>query len=135
MDDAEKTAGDKILRGVAAGAEIRKGVHFSAPRGTCSWSNPHSVLMVDCGRGGEQTRALLRIAEYRGQPIETVCYSHGHGGYNFGVPAIKRTTTNEGTFRLLVTAKRKETLRSLPCYGTVQKSRGDAISWASLKPL
>lgn len=98
MNDTEKTAGEKILRGAAAGAQIRKGVHLLSAQGhVLVVELPHSVLMVDCGRGGEQTRALLReLRNITDKPIETVCYSHGHGGYNFGVPAIRAHNHERG---------------------------------------
>ncbi len=91
MADQEKNAGDKILKGVAAGAQIRKGAHLLSAQGhVLVVELPHSVVMVDCGRGGQQTQALLKeLRAITDKPIETVCYSHGHGGYNFGVPAIR----------------------------------------------
>ena len=98
MADQEKTAGDKILKGVGAGSRIRKGVHLLSAQGhVLVVELPHSVVMVDCGRGGEQTRALLKeLRAITDKPIETVCYSHGHGGYNFGVPAIKAHNRERG---------------------------------------
>ena len=69
MDDTEKTAGEKILRGVAAGAEIRKGVHLLSAQGhVLVVELPHSVLH---GRLRARWRAdpglAQGIAEYNGQ--------------------------------------------------------------------
>lgn len=98
MADQEKTASDKILKGMGAGSQIRKGVHLLSAQGhVLVVELSHSVVMVDCGRGGEQTRALLKeLRAITDKPIEAVCYSHGHGGYNFGVPAIKAHNRERG---------------------------------------
>ena len=45
------------------------------------------VVLVDTGRGGKMTEGM--IAELRtltDAPVSAICYSHGHVGYNAGLP-------------------------------------------------
>ncbi len=45
------------------------------------------VILVDSGAGGSRTDAMISsLRERTRAPIHAICYSHGHLGYNAGVP-------------------------------------------------
>jgi uncharacterized sulfatase len=45
------------------------------------------VVMVDAGPGGGRSRKMITaLRERTSAPVWAICYSHGHGGYNAGVP-------------------------------------------------
>lgn len=98
MAKEENNAGASILNGVAGGTTVKEGVHLLSAQGhVLVIELSDSVVMVDCGRGGKQTEELL--AQLRGitdKPISALCYSHGHGGYNYGVPVIQAHNSERG---------------------------------------
>ena len=48
---------------------------------------PNGVVVVDTGPGGRKTDKMIRaLRVVTNSPVIAICYSHGHFGYNFGVP-------------------------------------------------
>ena len=71
-----------------ASVEVTPGVWLLAAQGNAfAVETPDGVVLVDTGPGGRKTDGM--IAELRTRtdaPVAAICYSHGHFGYNFGVP-------------------------------------------------
>jgi uncharacterized sulfatase len=71
-----------------AGTEVTPGVWLLPSQGNgFAVETPDGVVVIDTGPGGKQTddmiAALRALTE---APVIAICYSHGHFGYNFGVP-------------------------------------------------
>ena len=48
---------------------------------------PDGVVVVDTGPGGRRTDEMIAaLRAVTDSPVIAICYSHGHFGYNFGVP-------------------------------------------------
>lgn len=67
---------------------VSPGVWILAAQGNAlAIETADGVVLVDSGRGGQMTAGM--IAELRTlteAPVTTICYSHGHVGYNAGLP-------------------------------------------------
>ncbi len=51
------------------------------------------VVLVDTGRGGKMTeRMIAELRTLTDAPVSAICYSHGHVGYNAGLPSGSTTT-------------------------------------------
>ncbi len=64
------------------------GVHTLGGQGnTLAIETARGVVIVDGGPGGGVTRAMIsRLRELSAAPVLAIVYSHGHSGYNAGVP-------------------------------------------------
>ena len=67
---------------------VTDGVWVLAAQGNAlAIETDQGVVLVDTGRGGKMTEGM--IAELRtltDAPVSAICYSHGHVGYNAGLP-------------------------------------------------
>jgi uncharacterized sulfatase len=68
--------------------EVTPGVWLLPAQGNgFAVETPEGVLLVDTGPGGGETDAMIAALRTRTDaPVAAICYSHGHFGYNFGVP-------------------------------------------------
>ena len=71
-----------------AGTEVTPGVWLLPAQGNAfAVETPDGVVLVDTGPGGHKTEKMIAALRARTDaPIAAICYSHGHFGYNFGVP-------------------------------------------------
>lgn len=65
----------------------------------------HEFLIVDSGPSPAMAAdALNRLREHADKPVRWIVYSHGHLGYNYGVPGIVRAAAERGEPRPTVIA-------------------------------
>jgi alkyl sulfatase BDS1-like metallo-beta-lactamase superfamily hydrolase len=85
----KKRASPNILGGTEGVKEVVPGVHILPGQGNClAVDLGHGMLLVDSGPGGPATDAMISsLRELSQKPVEAICYSHGHAGYNAGIPA------------------------------------------------
>jgi uncharacterized sulfatase len=85
----KKRASPNILGGTEGVKEVAPGVHILPGQGNClAVDLGHGMLLVDSGPGGPATDAMISsLRELSQKPVEAICYSHGHAGYNAGIPA------------------------------------------------
>ncbi|GAA5236232.1 MBL fold metallo-hydrolase [Verticiella sediminum] len=66
---------------------------------------PDSLLLVDTGPGGKVTRGMIaHLREHLPQPLGAIAYSHGHIGYNAGLPLWLADAAERGHARPRVIA-------------------------------
>ena len=89
MADKKKTVSRNLLGGTEGVKEVAPGVHILPGQGNClAVDLGDSIVLVDSGPGGPTTRAMIAsLRELSQKPVEAICYSHGHAGYNAGIPA------------------------------------------------
>jgi len=70
------------------GFEVTAGVWILPAQGNAfAVETPEGVVLIDTGPGGPGTDAMIAALRARTDaPVFAICYSHGHFGYNFGVP-------------------------------------------------
>lgn len=122
MTKKDNNSEASILAGTAAGVPITEGVHILAAQGhVLVIELAESVIMVDCGRGGKQTQDLIsQLRAITNKPISTLCYSHGHGGYNFGVDVIRAHNSERGEAAPVLVAQENVVKR----YNRYRETRG-----------
>jgi uncharacterized sulfatase len=88
-DKKKKTAPRNILGGTEGVKEVANGVHILPGQGNClAVDLGDGIVLVDSGPGGPATDAMITsLRELSQKPVEAICYSHGHAGYNAGIPA------------------------------------------------
>ena len=71
-----------------ASVEVTPGVWVLAAQGNAfAVETPDGLVLVDTGPGGRKTdRMITELRTRTDAPVVAICYSHGHFGYNFGVP-------------------------------------------------
>jgi glyoxylase-like metal-dependent hydrolase (beta-lactamase superfamily II) len=71
-----------------AGTEVTPGVWILPAQGNAfAVETPEGVVLVDTGPGGSKTDDMISaLRVLTDAPVMAICYSHGHFGYNFGVP-------------------------------------------------
>lgn len=79
---AEQTASE------ATATEVTPGVWVLPSQGNgFGVETPDGVVVVDTGPGGKKTDEMIgALRAVTDSPVIAICYSHGHFGYNFGVP-------------------------------------------------
>lgn len=122
MTKPEDNEGAAVLKGAAAGVAVKDGVHILAAQGhVLVIELETSVVMVDCGRGGKQTHELIdQLRDITEKPISALCYSHGHGGYNFGVEVIRAHNQQRGDIEPKIIAHENVVRR----YNRYRETRG-----------
>jgi len=87
--DKKKNAPRNILGGTEGVKEVANGVHILPGQGNClAVDLGDGMLLVDSGPGGPATDAMITsLRELSQKPVGAICYSHGHAGYNAGIPA------------------------------------------------
>lgn len=82
----------------AAGTEVTPGVWVLPAQGNAfAVATTDGVVLVDTGPGGRTTDAMISALRARTDaPVVAICYSHGHFGYNFGVPQWLEHNTARG---------------------------------------
>ena len=75
-------------RKAPAGIEVTPGVWVLPSQGNgFAVETPDGVVVVDTGPGGRKTDQMIAaLRALTDSPVIAICYSHGHFGYNFGVP-------------------------------------------------
>ena len=75
-------------REAPSGTEVTPGVWLLPSQGNgFAVETPDGVVVVDTGPGGKQTDEMIAaLRALTDSPVIAICYSHGHFGYNFGVP-------------------------------------------------
>jgi glyoxylase-like metal-dependent hydrolase (beta-lactamase superfamily II) len=75
-------------REAPAGTEVTPGVWVLPSQGNgFGVETPEGVVVVDTGPGGRKTDEMIAaLRALTEAPVIAICYSHGHFGYNFGVP-------------------------------------------------
>jgi alkyl sulfatase BDS1-like metallo-beta-lactamase superfamily hydrolase len=75
-------------RAAPAGTEVTPGVWVLPSQGNgFAVETPDGVVVVDTGPGGRKTDEMIAaLRALTDAPVIAICYSHGHFGYNFGVP-------------------------------------------------
>lgn len=75
-------------RKAPAGIEVTRGVWVLPSQGNgFAVETPDGVVVVDTGPGGRKTDQMIAaLRALTDSPVIAICYSHGHFGYNFGVP-------------------------------------------------
>lgn len=71
-----------------ASAVVSEGVWVLAAQGNAfAVETAEGVVLVDTGPGGRKTeRMIAELRTLTEAPVAAICYSHGHVGYNVGVP-------------------------------------------------
>jgi alkyl sulfatase BDS1-like metallo-beta-lactamase superfamily hydrolase len=75
-------------REAPTGTEVTPGVWVLPSQGNgFAVETPDGVVVVDTGPGGRKTDEMIAaLRALTDSPVIAICYSHGHFGYNFGVP-------------------------------------------------
>jgi len=75
-------------REVPAATPVTPGVWLLPSQGNgFAVETPGGVITIDTGPGGRKTDDMIAaLRAVTGSPVIAICYSHGHFGYNFGVP-------------------------------------------------
>jgi alkyl sulfatase BDS1-like metallo-beta-lactamase superfamily hydrolase len=75
-------------RKALAGIEVTRGVWVLPSQGNgFGVETSDGVVVVDTGPGGRETDQMIAaLRALTDSPVIAICYSHGHFGYNFGVP-------------------------------------------------
>lgn len=78
----------ELISSDAGGIEVTPGVWILPGQGNAlAVKTDVGVVLVDTGPGGAQTEKMIAALRARTDaPVVAICYSHGHFGYNFGVP-------------------------------------------------
>ena len=80
---------DKPLLLVGTGSEtVAPGLHILRGQGQSFVAETDAGLVViDAGPGGKVTQGMIdALRQLSDAPVHALCYSHGHIGYNSGVP-------------------------------------------------
>ena len=79
---------DQVQQETPASTQVTPGVWVLPAQGNAfAVETPKGVVLVDTGPGGKKTDEMIAALRTRTDaPIAAICYSHGHFGYNFGVP-------------------------------------------------
>ncbi|MFT5200997.1 MAG: alkyl sulfatase BDS1-like metallo-beta-lactamase superfamily hydrolase [Candidatus Aldehydirespiratoraceae bacterium] len=79
-------------------SEVTPGVWVLPGQGNAfAVETPDGVMLVDTGPGGKETDAMILALRVRTEaPVAAICYSHGHYGYNFGIPQWLDHNTERG---------------------------------------
>lgn len=77
-----------MLSGTEGVKEVVPGVHILPGQGNCLLVDlGDSLLLMDAGPGGKVTAEMIKSArEISDKPLAAITYSHGHTGYNAGIP-------------------------------------------------
>lgn len=90
MADETKQSGVElgILKGTEGVKEVVPGIHILPGQGNCLMIDlGDRLVLVDAGPGGGVTAKMIAsMRELSDKPLEAICYSHGHAGYNAGIP-------------------------------------------------
>ncbi|WP_417516836.1 alkyl sulfatase dimerization domain-containing protein [Minwuia sp.] len=77
---------------------IAPGIHLIGALGnSCAVETEAGVVQVDTGGGRRLPQRMIeRLRSVTQLPIHAILYSHGHLGYNFGIPAYQRHAQDRG---------------------------------------
>jgi len=100
--------GGRLLIASDTFANVVPGVHVLPGQGnTIAIETARGVVVVDAGPGGRVTAALIaKLRELTDKPVSHLVYSHGHGGYNYGVRDWIAAAAARGEPRPQVVAQR-----------------------------
>ena len=79
---------EEARKDAPAATEVTPGVWVLPSQGNgFAVETPDGVVVVDTGPGGRKTDEMIAaLRAVTDSPVLAICYSHGHFGYNFGVP-------------------------------------------------
>jgi uncharacterized sulfatase len=79
---------DGILTGTEASRTLVQGVHLIPTQGnSLAIETAAGVVVIDAGPGGPITETMIKtLRTYTDAPVRAIIYSHGHVGYNTGIP-------------------------------------------------
>jgi uncharacterized sulfatase len=88
MGSPPETPAFNILQGTEGVRTLTAGVHILPAQGNAfAVETDPGVVLVDAGPGGGGTRRMIEaLRSLTDAPVRAICYSHGHNGYNSGVP-------------------------------------------------
>lgn len=94
------------LAGSGGVHEVAPGVHTIGLQGnSLAVETDKALLVVDSGPSPSvATQAVRRLRERTDGPVRWIVYSHGHLGYNYGVPGFVRAAAERGEPRPTVIA-------------------------------
>ncbi len=86
-DQKNRSSAANLLSGTEGVKEVTHGIHILPGQGNClSVDVGDGIVLVDSGPGGPVTRSMIdALRELSDKPVEAICYSHGHAGYNAGI--------------------------------------------------
>lgn len=88
---------DGTLAGDLAGQTIRPGFHVLPGQGNAlAAETDDGVVLVDAGQPRRVADMVSTLRERTEAPLHAICYSHGHAGYNAGVPEWQRHNAERG---------------------------------------
>jgi len=104
------------------GTEVTPGVWVLPGQGNAfAIETADGVVLVDTGPGGSGTDTMIDALRARTDaPVVAICYSHGHFGYNFGVPQWLDHNAGRGDAAPRLIAHRNLPLR----YARYQETKG-----------
>ena len=87
-DNTRKAGADRTPLDTGSGIEpVAAGVCCCAARDRAVAEIDEGLVVVDAGPGGRVTAGMIAsLREVSTRPVVALCYSHGHVGYNAGVP-------------------------------------------------
>lgn len=79
---------EQVQRDAPAATPVTPGVWLLPSQGNgFAVETPDGVITIDTGPGGRKTDEMIAaLRAVTDAPVIAICYSHGHFGYNFGVP-------------------------------------------------
>lgn len=88
MSNELTTSNADILASTEGGRKIGENILILPAQGNAlAIKTSAGVTIVDAGPGGSVTRNMIALLrEWTQLPVKHICYSHGHAGYNNGVP-------------------------------------------------
>ena len=77
-----------ILKATEASRTLTEGVHLIPTQGnSLAIETAAGVVVIDAGPGGRITEKMIEtLRTYTDAPVRAIIYSHGHIGYNTGIP-------------------------------------------------
>lgn len=87
MHDAPSTGGAFLITGKGSRA-VGPGLWILYGQGNTFVAEvEQGLVLVDAGPGGQVTRGMIAaLREVSDRPVHAICFSHGHIGYNSGLP-------------------------------------------------
>jgi glyoxylase-like metal-dependent hydrolase (beta-lactamase superfamily II) len=87
-DDKLSITNPNVLSGTEGVKEVVPGVLLLPGQGNClAVDLGDAIVLMDTGPGGRKTQTMIdALRAWSDSPVKAICYSHGHPGYNAGIP-------------------------------------------------
>ena len=135
---------DGTLAGALAGQTLRPGFHVLPGQGNAlAAETDDGVVLVDAGQPRRVPEMIATLRDRTAAPLHAICYSHGHAGYNAGVPEWQQHNADRGdpAPRLVAHAnvvrrydRYRETLDLQVRMGVVQFPGRDGVTLDRMRP-